>query len=282
LVGLRERFAPAGIEGKQESQERSQAMKRTILLSTLAVVLLAGPALAGPYGTVELKETNVTPRITRNIYGPGFAGGVNAYVGKYNWALRNADLDVDNDGDVDGDDNPFGMQGIGDISTSGFCIEMQYSTGNYRQYSIIDLWDAPEIAGPGGQDMGVTKADYIRELWDAQYDSIGTSNTRAAAFQAAVWEIVYEDAQVWDVNAWDSDDLANNSSFKIAGDDDDSVVSLAQGWLDALQGIGGNRNLVAVSNDSYQDYVVEVPAPGAIVLGMMGLGLAGWVRKRIR
>jgi hypothetical protein len=48
-------------------------------------------------------------------------------------------------------------------------------------------------------------------------------------------------------------------------------------------------NLWVLSQDTSGNYIatdkqshIVIPAPAAIVLGLMGLGIAGWVRKRIK
>ena len=248
-------------------------MKTKLIFITIVCTFLAVPAMADSYGTVDLKETYVSPQTTMTIYGPGVASaGVNAYTGVYHWDLQNATITT----------NPFGMQGIGDIRTWGFCIEMQYAPTSFQQYNIIDVQDAPLTESPSGVVMGGTKADYIRELWAAVNPSPSMSNVDAAAFQVAVWEIVYEDAdyESFDVDAWDNSDLPNMSSFMVSGNAD--VITQAQDWLDALTGTGTlDNNLVALSRGATQDYIVKVPVPGAVLLGILGFCVAGLKLRKL-
>jgi hypothetical protein len=65
-------------------------------------------------------------------------------------------------------------------------------------------------------------------------------------------------------------------------------VSLANAWLQEASnagwtGIGDVRvlNMSTVTGGLAQDQLYLVPAPGAVVLALMGLGLVGWVRKRV-
>jgi hypothetical protein len=147
---------------------------------------------------------------------------------------------------------------------------MQGSTSSQQLYNVKTLDQAPYNEGPGGTEMGPTKANYIAELWAMVNPSPTMTRDQAAAFQSAVWEIVYEDKQAWNVKTHDTTDTMN--SFKV--DNNDTVEALANTWLGNLDGLGPRTKLYALSNDRYQDYVV-VPVPAAVLLGMLGLGAVG-------
>jgi hypothetical protein len=65
-------------------------------------------------------------------------------------------------------------------------------------------------------------------------------------------------------------------------------TDLANSYLATINGTGTFANgLFALTNATGQDFLVDmdgsrstVPVPGALVLGVIGLGLAGWVRKK--
>jgi hypothetical protein len=232
---------------------------------------MASSALADLSGTFQLKETGTSPGLGGfKLWNKYFQSGVSGVLaGHYNFAIQPG--------------SSVTAPGITDSSglpTTGFCIEMQYSTtSSYKWYDLVALSDAPVSAYPNNDSlpMGAAKATDLAKLWAAHYNDTIGSNTDAAAFQLAVWEIVYENASSWNVTS--TSDVTNG--FKATGNS--AALNLANTWLGELANgdyVAVAPNLAAYSNATYQDYMVQVPAPGAILLGMMGLGLVGWIRKR--
>lgn len=90
----------------------------------------------------------------------------------------------------------------------------------------------------------------------------------AGALQDVIWYIEDEAGKTW------ADDSLQDKFYKAAE---------SCGWTD----IGNVRVLnlytpghVGEAGYYRQDQLTMVPVPGAFVLGSLGLGLAGWYRKR--
>ena len=267
-------------------------MKRliTIFPICLLLVLVVQPA-AAEFGSIELKETGVAPYKIITIYATNWPNGIGVYAGIYRFAYHD-------------NQTPWN-----DISTWGFCIDLaQYSPSDYVTYVADDLENAPAPKNTFGSPMGANKADAIRALWGQDFSQVltGTASqqaVKAAAFQVAVWEIIYENFPSSPSDWWDvtSKGTVNTnpgngvSGFKMTGNSD--VATQATQWLNGLDlTVTGTKesDLKALTNHDatyyYQDYAVQVPSagtnvnpvpgPAGVVLGLCGLGLVGWFRKR--
>jgi hypothetical protein len=157
------------------------------------------------------------------------------------------------------------------------CIELteNFSTGTTYTVNVVDPLNAPNPGLPVGQ-MTPAKAALLSELHGRFLGLIDTDK-EAAAFQVAVWEIVYDTGL--NLNANQGQVYIDNASHLTAG----TYGALAQSWLNQLDGTGPQPDLLALSKTGFQDQIIvdPVPAPPALVLAGIGfLGLLGWRSRR--
>jgi len=164
-----------------------------------------------------------------------------------------------------------GSMALGDNFTT-FCIELTQDvwTGAVFTYDINALEDVP----PPGVSLasivngGMSKADYLRKLW-ALHEGQVVDGLTGAAFQTAVWDIVY-----------DADFSLSVGNFRATG----SATTLAQSWLTDVknsQVAYTAPNLVALTNPEGQDQIaVATPLPSAALGGVVVLGAMGLARGR--
>jgi len=230
-------------------------MKSRLTFILVVCAFAGAPAVADVLGCVDLKETGTDPALVMTITSSGYNGG--AYVGIYK-------INIAAPG--------YGML-VGDLDS--FCIDLwDKSTPDYHEYQVLPLDEAPD---PGAGPMGSTRASYLAELLNKEWVA-GLTSTERAALQAAVWEVV-DEGRGGDVPAPSAFDVTDGT-FRVSGDT--AVIEMANDMLDSITDGASFASYLALSDDTlsgvlgqWQDYVVRVPLPAAVLLGMLGLGAAG-------
>lgn len=259
-------------------------MKKSVLVLVLSA-FAAAPALAD-LPTVDVKETGIGANLVMTIhtnYSTGSqatANGSAVYVGVQSILLaKNASHPWPT---ISG----FPSQGS---TIDTFCVDIwDWSSADAIPSQVIplslapDKHQEPDVPGP----MGVQRARLLAELLEEHWPTVGlpsdnpNPNITAAALQAAIWEIVNEpvpsDRLGYDVNG---------GVFYLDGGGADQVEArrIANSWLHSLdESLAGvdDSDYLAVTSVRGQDYLVRVPIPGAVLLGMLGLSAAGLKLRR--
>lgn len=191
---------------------------------------------------------------------------------------------------------------------STFCIEITQfiKTGTSYNWEVVNLASAPTPgAGQGSNTtagMGAARANMLQELFEKNYSTLydgadaAEKNLRAAAFQVAIWEVVFEGP----IGAsYPSPLKSMEGNFRLDAAYG-TIGTKAQAYLDTVTSSGAYGGpqtylLQAITNGYRQDQLVvspafppgdpptAVPAPPGLVLALSGLlpGL-GLLRPRRR
>ena len=187
-------------------------------------------------------------------------------------------------------------QGNGGFNS--FCTELTQTVnqGSYVEYNTATLGSAPDPNDArfphleGG--MGTFRAGLIQDLHN-KYGSMITNSVASAAFQIAVWAIVYEtdSSQIVDSGGEDGVESAyygidiHTGSFTLRdlgadGSERTQVANMANTWLASLNSVAVS-SLLALTNSDRQDQVIVIPLPAPVLMAGLGLLAIPLMRRRL-
>jgi hypothetical protein len=261
---------------------------RQSFVGFLALAGVVGLTAAAQAETVQAKFTGTNiwkaTRVVQVVDGNNVA--VRAKTGIYNFDNQTAESSLSE-------------------SIATFCLEpnQHISPGGSYNYDIVPLTASPQSPAIPTADQTMTDAaaDGIRELWARYRDQIvnptatsgsvanptgSSADERAAAFQLAVWELVYDTA----------DKYLGDRSGAFFATEGGNAITIANDWLDTLNGdFASSETLVGLTNSDVQDQMTIVPAgsvpsegvavptpsaAGGAALVLGSIGLVGVIRRR--
>ena len=156
-----------------------------------------------------------------------------------------------------------GDNGIGDFAA--FCVD------------VLQYMQSPDTYAHDPDLFGASILTNIDRLFTSAYHTVTTGVT-AAAFQVALWEIIYDDGGVFDLDAGNFYTPLNNGCEYNA-----AVETQADSFLAGLAGAGtGGYSLTYLHSENGQDLVTASPVPLPAAGWMLLAGVSGLVAMRRR
>jgi hypothetical protein len=144
-----------------------------------------------------------------------------------------------------------------------YCIEIsqpvKFGTNPTDTYGWT--YDTASLAGYAG--ISSSDLTFMGKLWANAFDTSTTGKVEAAAFQALIWELVYDSTIDLDD---DNFDLYRNNSFT------QDVYDLANSWIDNINNNiwTDSIDLYVLKDDCSQDFITTVPEPSSMALALVG------------
>lgn len=166
-----------------------------------------------------------------------------------------------------------------------FCSDLtqSVSTGSAATYTVTGIQNLPVTSGYAA--MGNSKKQAIYDMYAAAGgQQMGADADMAAAFQLAIWEVIYDytgSAGSLNLSSGQVKAKNTNGATLSAG-----VANKAALLFSAIGANVAQTGLMGLSNATCQDQILQtlqlVPVPTAALAGLTGLG--GWMvmRRRMR
>lgn len=237
-------------------------------------------------------------------YQPGGFNGTTVFAGIYNWTPSTTTVGGKQVA------NPWPL----DYPFSSFCIDLKqvfYANTTYQftvtpvAYAPVDTTGAAYSNGDPTSDnpnaMGTLAAADLGRLWatdEGKWTGTTTQqNEAAAAFQVAVWAVVYDQSilcAAQNVSGLTKTEFLSGFSvadssidgislpFYLTSGTDSTVIADANNDLwDALFSSKSTNMLAALTSPTFQDQLVIMPVPSSFSAGMLLLGCLVCARRRI-
>lgn len=180
---------------------------------------------------------------------------------------------------VSGDFLPGAQSGI------SFCVELDetFNPGGQYYTRISNSADNGGLGGPDPDPLDPRTASVFKQ-W---FTEANPTNTLAGTYQLAIWWL--EEEIIFDVadNRWEP--TGSNSSLGGGAFNaiswatvDALILSVGVGDLSgvAIMQLWDNWSSGGGYSGARQDQIILVPLPGAALLGVLGLSIAGWMKRR--
>lgn len=162
--------------------------------------------------------------------------------------------------------------------STGQTVNAGAFTGTYQGNSIV-FWCAElgqtfsfgsnEVYTSSLPDNATFTA--LGQLFAAAFGSSLIDATHSAAFQLAIWEVLYDTDR----------NLTAAGGFRVTGGNS-ATVALAQSWLNSMANYADTYDIYLLSNGRYQDFITtRVPEPmSLLLLGAALLAMVLVTRRR--
>lgn len=159
-----------------------------------------------------------------------------------------------------------------------FCSDLaDHVSSSVRSFSLVPVEQLPD-----GGAMGTAKAQAIADMYAFAAGTqllAGASNSDAAAFQLAIWEVITD----FNPSLSNKGLSLTAGSFRATSTNGSAlpsaISSRASSLLSAIGVVHGDVNsLEGIKSSSYQDQIIPIPAPGSALLA--GLGFALIARRK--